>query len=87
MFPLLYSRAKDLLKAKQSLAYPSSRRARSEDKRVHFFAKACAGLGLGIAPATAIKRLSNLRLPDSRTLKRESYEYEFPKHAQKGQRK
>jgi hypothetical protein len=50
--------ARDLLKAKQLPNYPQSERPGSDNKRIWFFAKVLAGLELGIAPATAMKRLA-----------------------------
>lgn len=65
-YDLLFFHSKDLLKAKRLPNYPKckpGRRPTSDDKRIHFFAKVLAGLKLGIAPATATKRLSRLPLP------------------------
>lgn len=42
----------------RDLARPSS-----DDKRIEFFAKTLAGLMLGVAPATAAKKLSQWKLP------------------------
>ncbi|MCI0722935.1 MAG: hypothetical protein L0338_28805 [Acidobacteria bacterium] len=67
----LHLHARDFLRAKRLHSYPKSDRPRSDDKRIHFFAKILAGLMQGIAPATAIKRLSNLALPDSHDITRE----------------
>jgi len=55
--------AKSLLQAKALPNYPKSARPRSDDKRIQFFAKVLAGLELGIAPATATKRLARLPFP------------------------
>jgi hypothetical protein len=51
--------AADLIKAKRMPHYPRTDRPSSDDKRVEFFAKVLAGLTLGIAPATATKRLAH----------------------------
>ena len=54
----------ELYRAKCLWTYPQATdRAKSDDKRIEFFAKALAGLMLGISPATAMKRLSRWRLP------------------------
>jgi hypothetical protein len=58
----LYSYAEGLLEAKLLHNYPKSKRPSSDDKRIDFFAKVLAGLRLGIAPATATKRLSHIPL-------------------------
>jgi hypothetical protein len=47
----------EILKAKMLPNYPKSKRERSDDKRILFFAKVMAGLTLGIAATTATKRL------------------------------
>ena len=69
LYPLLAStldsHAEDFLRAKQLPNYPQSNRPRTADKRTQFFAKTLAGLSLGIAPATAIKRLAHSALPDT----------------------
>jgi hypothetical protein len=63
-FPrVIAAHAKELLEARRLPSYPHSNRPRSEDKRVEFFSKALAGLELGIAPVTAIKRLHRERFP------------------------
>lgn len=61
---LFHSHAEELLRAKELPHYPKSNRPRSDDKRIQFFAKVLAGLGRGIAPATATKRLAHSVLPD-----------------------
>ena len=53
----------EILRAKRLWNYPRTNRPGSGDKRIQFFAKALAGLTLGIAPATATKRLSGWRWP------------------------
>ncbi|MCI0722927.1 MAG: hypothetical protein L0338_28760 [Acidobacteria bacterium] len=82
-------RARDLLRAKRLHNYPKSNRPRSDDKRIHFFAKVLAGLMQGIAPATAAKRLSNLALPDSHEIARDFQRSceELFKDVQKGEGK
>lgn len=50
----------ELLRAKQMRNYPRERPT-NDDKRIVFFAKVMAGLSLGIAPATATKRLGHCR--------------------------
>lgn len=62
---ILYSRAKDFLRAQRLHNYPKSKRPHSDNKRILFFAKSLAGLQLGIAPATATRRLPHVCLPDS----------------------
>jgi hypothetical protein len=57
----LQRHATALLKAKQQFNYPKSRRNRSDDKRVAFFAKALAGLELDRSPLYTSKRLSHWR--------------------------
>jgi hypothetical protein len=47
----------EILKARMLPNYPKSKRPRSDDKRILFFAKVMAGLTQGIAAATATKRL------------------------------
>lgn len=70
LYPLLAStldsHAEDFLRAKQLPNYPRSNRPRTADKRTQFYAKILAGLRLGIAPATATKRLAHSGLPDTR---------------------
>lgn len=56
---VLRSNAKAVLQAKELPNYPGSDRKNSDDKRIWFFAKVLAGLELGIAPATATKRLAH----------------------------
>lgn len=54
----LEDHAEALFHAKETLwTYPRSGRPSSDNKRVEFFAKALAGLILGIAPATAMRHL------------------------------
>jgi len=65
---LLYSQAADFLAAKKLHNCPKSNRPRSDDKRAQFFSKVLAGLRVGIAPATATKRLAHSSLPDSKTI-------------------
>jgi hypothetical protein len=49
--------------AKKLPNYPKTDRARSDDKRVEFWAKTMTGASLGIAPITAVKRLSHWHWP------------------------
>lgn len=56
---ILYSHAEDFLRSKRLPHFPKSNRPRSDTKRIEFFAKVLAGLNLGIAPATATKRLAH----------------------------
>lgn len=59
---LLASRA--LFNAKKLWLYPrasEAERSTSDDKRIEFFAKAAAGLVYGIAPATALRKLTGVR--------------------------
>lgn len=65
---VLYSHAEDFLAAKRLHNCPKSNRPGSDDKRAQFFSKVLAGLRLGIAPATATKRLAHAFLPDSKTI-------------------
>ena len=65
---VLYSHVEDFLAAKKLHNYPRSNRPGSDDKRAQFFSKVLAGLRLGIAPATATKRLAHAFLPDSKTM-------------------
>jgi hypothetical protein len=63
-YNLLRVHAADLLAAKHLWIYPRSiERQSSDKKRIEFFSKVLAGLMLGLAPATAAKRLSHWR-PD-----------------------
>jgi len=55
--------AEDILAAKRLPNYPRTQRPRSDDKRVEFLAKTMAGLTLGLAPITSLKRLSHWRWP------------------------
>lgn len=55
--------AEGILVAKELPHYPRTDRKRSDDKRVVFLAKVMAGLTLGLAPITAIKRLSHWSWP------------------------
>jgi hypothetical protein len=55
--------ADGILAAKRLPNYPKTNRPRSDDKRVEFLAKTMAGLTLGLAPITAVKRLSHWRWP------------------------
>ena len=71
----LRSRAQDLLRATQLPNYPKSDRQQSDDKRIQFWAKVLAGLMLGIAPATATKRLAHLPLPKGHDISRRWAEY------------
>ena len=53
-----------LYRATRLWNYPKDKgRPTSDNKRIEFFAKALAGLMLGISPATATKRLSHWKLP------------------------
>jgi hypothetical protein len=61
-YNLLHGHAADLLAAKRLWIYPRSvERQSSDEKRIEFFSKVLAGLMLGLAPATAAKRLSHWR--------------------------
>jgi hypothetical protein len=55
--------AAGILAAKRLPNYPKTNRPRSDDKRVEFLAKTMAGLTLGLAAITALKRLSHWRWP------------------------
>jgi hypothetical protein len=55
--------AEEILAAKRLPNYPKTNRPRSDDKRVEFMAKTMAGLTLGLAAITALKRLSHWRWP------------------------
>lgn len=55
----LYDHAEEFIRAKQDVYYP--RRDSSDVKRVTFFARAMAGISLGISPITAIDRLRKLK--------------------------
>ena len=59
--------AEGILAAKRLPNYPKTNRPRSDDKRVEFLAKTMAGLTLGLAPITALKRLSHWRWPKDST--------------------
>ncbi len=58
---VLHDHAEEILAAKQLWTYPKSDWA--DDKRIEFFAKSLAGLMLGLAPATAQRRLTGWRWP------------------------
>jgi hypothetical protein len=55
--------AEGILAAKRLPNYPKTNRPRSDDKRIEFMAKTMAGLTLGLAAITALKRLSHWRCP------------------------
>jgi hypothetical protein len=55
--------AQGILIAKQLPHYPKTDRPSSDDKRVEFLAKVMAGLMLGLAPITAVKRLASWHWP------------------------
>jgi hypothetical protein len=55
--------AKGIHVAKKLPHYPRTDRPRSDDKRLQFLAKVMAGLTLGLAPITAVKRLSGWKWP------------------------
>ena len=57
------SHAGELVKAKRMPNYPRSRRDRSDDKRIEFFAKVMAGLVFGLSPSYATKRLAHWHCP------------------------
>jgi hypothetical protein len=59
----LCEHARGILVAKQLPHYPKTDRPSSDDKRVEFLAKVMAGLTLGLAPITAVKRLSHWHWP------------------------
>lgn len=59
----IHSHANEILGARRLPNYPRTNRPTSDDKRLLFFAKVMAGLTLGIAPATAVKRLGRWRFP------------------------
>jgi hypothetical protein len=61
---VIRTHAHDLLSAKWMPNYPRTERTRSDDKRILFYAKILAGLSLGIAPATAVKRLAHWGYPE-----------------------
>jgi hypothetical protein len=72
----------DILKAKMLPNYPKSKRPRSDDKRILFFAKVMAGLTLGIAAATATKRLGCWSWPKDwaeKPLERLTTQYPMPR--------
>jgi hypothetical protein len=86
---ILYSHAEDFLRAKRLPHCPKSNRPRSDTKRIEFFAKVLAGLKLGIAPATATKRLAHCVLSTgdiTRHLDLPDYT-EVLKRTRKGERK
>jgi hypothetical protein len=55
----LTDHAEKFLRAKQDVYYP--RRDSSDEKRVIFFARAMAGITLGISPSTSVDRLRKLK--------------------------
>jgi hypothetical protein len=59
----LCDRAVELFDARDLWNYPRKQRRTSDDKRIEFFAKAFAGLMLGLAPATTTKKLARWRPP------------------------
>jgi hypothetical protein len=59
----LHDGAGELFRARDLWNYPRKRRPSSDDKRIEFFAEAMAGLMLGLAPATATKKLSGWNPP------------------------
>lgn len=61
----LCDRAGELFRARDLWNYPRAgkKRPTSDDKRIEFFAKALAGLMLGVSPATATKKLANWDFP------------------------
>jgi hypothetical protein len=72
----------EILKAKMLSNYPRSKRARSDDKRILFFAKVMAGLTLGIAATTATKRLGCWSWPKDwaeKPLERLTAQYPIPR--------
>lgn len=71
---VLRDHAEEILAAKQLWTYPKSDWA--DDKRIEFFAKSLAGLMLGLAPATAQRRLTGWRWPikDFEKTRREFFE-------------
>lgn len=59
----LYDKAQDFVRAKtENIYYP--RRDSNDEKRVAFFARAMAGISLGISPNTAIDRLRKYKHGD-----------------------
>lgn len=56
---ILSSHPEDFLRAKRLPQFPKSNRPSSDAKRIEFVAKVLSGLNLGIAPATATKRLAH----------------------------
>jgi hypothetical protein len=52
-----------IAEAKTLPHYPKTEREKSDDKRIVFLAKVMAGLTLGLAPITAVKRLSHWTWP------------------------
>lgn len=83
----LSSHAEGILRAKHLPNYPKSNRPRSDDKRIQFFAKVLAGLELGIAPATALKRLARLPFPHDPRRILPHYTVIFEKEGREGGRK
>jgi len=55
--------AEEIREAKKLPHYPKTTRKRSDDKRVVFLSKVMAGLTLGLAPISAVKRLSHWTWP------------------------
>jgi hypothetical protein len=55
--------AAELFRARKLWNYPRTDRPTSDDKRLEFFAETLAGLMLGVAPATATKKLSHWSPP------------------------
>jgi len=53
----------ELFRARKLWNYPSTDRPTSDDKRLEFFAETLAGLMLGVAPATATRKLSRWSPP------------------------
>ena len=70
LFRAARERAADLVKARKLAHYPRAKnidRPTSDNKRIEFFAKVLAGLALGLAPATATKRLARWSPPTPET--------------------
>jgi hypothetical protein len=82
---ILRANADVVIEAKQMPDYPRSDWASSEDKRVEFFAKVLGGRTLGIAPATAIKRLARWRSEMKDKAARIQTEYVDKVKAEKGE--
>jgi len=68
-------KSEQVFDAKNLWLYPHGQLRKNDDDRIRFFAKAAAGIAWGIAPATAMRRLTGMDLPNASPFAKYTREY------------